>query len=233
MQQYFANLIIIGVVVCLAKLLSQKGTKSMVMFIMFGIILMAVPLAIIAAIVSSRMTLSGATGFKLIGAEYNLAPNHKSTELELAKQSMDLSALTSFNCSDPFPQFIADFIDDTFTQNHDAILADMSTHYRYKDNDEMLPRLLSTETQCLKDDACTTVFDYDKPYSIQLDLEFKRNKTLFFCCDPKLTNPIEDVCNLTETMTDEVKYNKKPLLWERVKERTLTFHPIIFSLMNL
>lgn len=197
----------------------------MVMFIMFAIILAAVPLAIIGAIISSRMTLSDATGFKLIGAEYNQAPNHKSTELELAKQSMDLSALTSFNCSDPFPQFIDDFIDDTFTQNHDAILADMSTHYRYEEN-EMLPRLSSTETQCLKDDACTTVFDYDKLYSIQLDIEFKRNKTLFYCCDPKLTDPIEDVCNLTETMTDGVKYNQKPLLWERVKE--LTFHPIMF-----
>ena len=216
MQYQALNLIIVGVAVCLYKLLSQKGIKSMVMFIMFMTLVAAVPLAIIATIISARQSLGNAMSFKLIGDEFNKAPNFKSTELELKKQTVDLSALTSFNCSETFPQFIADYIDDTFTQNHDAILDDMSTHHRYEYNSEQLPRLLSTQTQCDRDDDCMTVFNYDKPYSIQLDVEFKRDKTLFHCCDPMLTNPIEDVCNLTETMTDGVKYNQNPVLWERV-----------------
>ena len=216
MQYQPANLIIVGVALCIYKLLSQKGTKSMVMFIMFMTMVAALPIAIIANIISARLSLGNAMSFKLIGDEFNKAPNFKSTELELKKQKMDLSALTSFNCSETFPQFIADYIDDTFTQNHDAILDDMSTHHRYENNSEQLPRLLSTSTHCDRDNDCMTVFDYNKPYSIQLDPEFKRNKTLFYCCDPKLTNPIEDVCNLTETLTDGVKYNNNSVLWERV-----------------
>ena len=215
MQYQPANLIIVLVALCIYKLLSQKGTKSMVMFIMFMAIVAAVPLAIIVSIISARQSFGNAMSFKLIGDEFNNAPNFKSTELELKKQSMDLSVLTSFSCNETFPEFIADYIDDTFTQNHDAILSDMSTHHRYKQN-EMLPRLLSTHTECDQDNDCLTVFDYNKPYGIQLDLQFKRNKTLFHCCDPTLTDPIEDVCNLTETVTDGVKYNQNPVLWERV-----------------
>ena len=90
----------------------------------------------------------------------------------------------------------------------------MSTHHRYRDDDEILPSLLSTDTTCHDDDACYTEFAYNKPYSIQLDLEFKRNKTLFYCCDPMLTGLIVDVCNLTETLTDGSKYNQMPLLLE-------------------
>ena len=134
----------------------------------------------------------------------------------MKQQSMDLSVLTSFNCNETFPQFIADYIDDTFTQNHDAILDDMSSHHRYEKNKETLPRLLSTETKCKQDNDCMTELNYDKPYGIQLDLEFKRNETLFYCCDPMLTAPIEDVCNLTETFIDSAKYDHNSLLWERV-----------------
>ena len=216
MQYQPANLIIVLVALCIYKLLSQKGTKSMVMFIMFMAIVAAVPLAIIASIISARQSLGNAMSFKLIGADFNKVPNFKSTELRMKQQSMDLSVLTSFKCNQTFPQFIADYIDDTFTQNHDAILSDMSTHHRYENNSEQLPRLLSTHTQCDQDDDCVTEFAYNKPYSIQLDVEFKHNKTLFYCCDPMLTAPNEDVCNLTETMTDGVKYNQHPLLWERV-----------------
>ena len=211
-----ANLIIVLVALCIYKLLLQKGTKSMVMFIMFMAIVAAVPLAIIASIISARLSLGDAMSFKLIGADFNKAPNFKSTELRVQQQTMDLSVLTSFNCNETFPQFITDYIDDTFTQNHDAILSDMSLHHRYETNSEQMPRLLSTQTKCDQDNDCMTEFDYNKPYSIQLDLDFKRNKTLFHCCDPMLTTPIEDVCNLTETMTDGVKYNQHPLLWERV-----------------
>ena len=84
---------------------------------------------------------------------------------------------------------------------------------------------MASSSQCDHDKECMTQFNYDKPYSIQLDLEFKRNKTLFYCCDPKLTTPIEDVCNLTETLTDGVKYNNNSVLWERViimEIRTIT-----------
>ena len=211
-----ANLIIVLVALCIYKLLSQKGTKSMVMFIMFMVIVAAVPLAIIASIISARQSLGNAMSFKLIGDDYNKAPNFKSTELKVKQQSLDLSVLTSFNCNETFPQFIADYIDDTFTQNHDAILADMSTHHRYKNNSEQLPRLVSTETECEKDDECVTEFSYDKPYSIQLDLDFKRNETLFYCCDSMLTAPIEDICNLTETLINGAKYDHNSLLWERV-----------------
>lgn len=216
MQYQPVNLIIVAVTLCTYKLLAQKGTKSMIMFIMFTSILMCVPLAIIAVVISSRLSLGNAMGFKLISSEYNQAPNHKSTQLDLNDQSLDLSVLTSFKCSNTFPQFIGDFLDDTFTQNHDAILADMSTHHRYIDNDEMLPTLLSTDTTCRDDDACSTVFAYNKPYGVQLDLEFKRNETLFYCCNPMLNNPIVDVCNLTKTITDATKYNQKPLLLEGV-----------------
>ena len=231
MQYQSVNLIIVGVALCIYKLLSQKGTKSMVMFIMFMTIIAAIPIAIIAAIISARLSLGSAMSFKLIGDEFYKAPNFKSTELELKRQSMDLSVLASFNCNETFPQFIADYIDDTFTQNHDAILTDMSTHHRYKDNEDVLPRLLSTHTQCDQDDDCVTEFNYDKPYSIQLDVEFKRNKTLFYCCDPILTAPIEDVCNLTETMTDGVNYNQNPLLWERVI--ILSYQKVIRQITSL
>ena len=216
MQYQPANLFIVGVVLCIYKILAQKGTKSMVLFIMFTIILAFIPLAIIGVIINSRLSLGNAMEFKLISSEYNRAPNHKSTQLDLNHKSLDLSVVTSTNCSDSLPQFIGDFLEDTFKQNHDAILADMSAHYRYKDDDEMLPSLLSTDTTCHNDDTCSTVFSYDKPYGIQLDPEFKRNGTLFYCCDPMITNPIEDVCNLTETLTDASKYNRNPLLLGRV-----------------
>ena len=77
MQYQPANLIIVLVALCIYKLLSQKGTKSMVMFIMFMAIVAAVPLAIIASIISARLSLGDAMSFKLIGADFNKAPNFK------------------------------------------------------------------------------------------------------------------------------------------------------------
>ena len=209
-----ANLIIVALAVCYHKLLKQKGSKSTVMFIMLTIIITIVPLAIIAFVISSRLSLGNAMGFKLISSEYNQSPNHKTTELALNGQSLDLSVLTSTNCSHSVPKFISDFLEDTFVQNHKAILADMSTHNPYRDDDETLPSLLSTDTACHDDDACYTEFAYNKPYGVQLGVDSKWNKTLIYCCDPMLTNPIVDVCNLTETLTDGSKYNQLPLLLE-------------------
>ena len=219
MEYQSINLIIVGVVWCINKLRSQRGVKSTVMFILLGTTLIAIPLALIGTIIRTRQLDGMATGFKLIGSAYNQVPNYKSTELDVKDNSLDLAVLTSFNCSDNFPKFISDFIDDSFTQNHESILADMSTHHRYKDKDELLPSLLSTNTACAVDNECLTVMKYNKPYSLQLDLNNTQNKTLFYCCDPKLTAPIDDVCNVTETVIGGHRYNENPLLWDSVKTR--------------
>ena len=80
MQYQPVNLLIVGVALCIYKLQSQKGTKSMVMLVLFMTIVVAGPLVIIATIISVRVSLSDAMGFKLIGSDFKKTPNHKSTE---------------------------------------------------------------------------------------------------------------------------------------------------------
>lgn len=190
----------------------------MVMSIMIMSAVVAAPLAFIIALVSSRISLENVNSFKLIGLEHAQIDH----EAIVLNETMDLSVLSSFNCSERVPQVLHDFIDSTFVGEQNKIRNAMATHPIYKDDLTSLPALQWTETSCSVDQPCTSLFQYERPYGVAFDVENQRNKTaIFYCCDPKVKydfvygpgNEQANVCNITETLLVNKKYNNNSLLW--------------------
>ena len=90
----------------------------------------AAPIGFILSLLSSRVILENANSFKLIGLEHAL-DDHETIFLN---ETMDLSILSSFNCSAPTPLTFDDYISAAFVENHDKVLDAMITHPRYKDD---------------------------------------------------------------------------------------------------
>ena len=190
----------------------------MVMSIMIMSAVVVAPIGFILSLISSRVTLENANSFKLIGLEHALDDH----ETILLNETMDLSILSSFNCSAPTPLTFDDYISAAFVENHDKVLDAMVTHPRYKDDLETLPRIEQTQTFCSVNEPCTTTIQYQKPYGIDFDISNKLNKTaMFYCCDPKVkydlftgnTTEQANVCNITETLLVNPKYNNNSILW--------------------
>lgn len=190
----------------------------MVMSVLIFSAIIAAPIGFIIALISSRISLENVNSFKLIGLE-NAKVEHEAIVLN---ETMDLKVLSSFNCSATMPLVLHEYIDSTFVEEQNKVISAMASHPIYKDDLKALPALQWTETSCSVDKPCSSVFQYDKPYSLAFDIENTVDKTaIFYCCDPKTkydfvyepNSEQANVCNITETLLVNKKYSNNSLLW--------------------
>ena len=209
--------VIIGVIaVCLFKMMTRKGVKSKAFNILSLIFVVGVLVALSAVSLHSNIDNVNKVSFLAVGNMHRKSITEKRDEnLPKKKNQPDLSVLSSFDCSRPFPQTLHSYIDNTFKTefqlSHDDI-------HQKRPDEESLPVLMDVQTNCTVDSECQTLFEYDKQYGINTTVDNVRKvNDMFLCCPHESAS---NRCKQAKSIIrkSSVREAKSPVLLETVSK---------------